>query len=202
VVGLLAAIVAHLMDLAIRQEFELDHLLLLCASGIVTASAASLILGNIKINIKNLMKLIFSYLGLITSLVIVLSKMCNVNPDNVATPIAGALGDITALVILSFTATLFYNILGMLLIILYFSCTYNYIFLISKCCVVVPCDLQHIRVSAAIFLLGSSPQQIHQGCAVPWLDTSYHRHGHPSVSFDSRSGFKWVKLVQLITPIC
>lgn len=119
-VGLLAAIVAHLMDLAIRQEFELDHLLLLCASGIVTASAASLILGNIKINIKNLMKLIFSYLGLITSLVIVLSKMCNVNPDNVATPIAGALGDITALVILSFTATLFYNILGMLLIILYF----------------------------------------------------------------------------------
>jgi hypothetical protein len=45
VVGLLAAIVAHLMDLAIRQEFELDHLLLLCASGIVTASAASLILG-------------------------------------------------------------------------------------------------------------------------------------------------------------
>jgi cation transporter-like permease len=50
--------------------------------------------------------------GLITSLVIVLSKMCNVNPDNVATPIAGALGDITALVILSFAATLFYNILG------------------------------------------------------------------------------------------
>jgi solute carrier family 41 len=52
VVGLLAAIVAHLMDLAISQSFELDHLLLLCASGIVTASAASLILGTRKTILK------------------------------------------------------------------------------------------------------------------------------------------------------
>ncbi|XP_065350310.1 solute carrier family 41 member 1-like [Cloeon dipterum] len=93
VVGLLAAIVAFFLDLAVSQHFVLNHLLLLCACGIVTASLASLIL------------------GFIMSSVIVLSKICNVNPDNVATPIAGALGDITALVILSFTATAFYNIL-------------------------------------------------------------------------------------------
>jgi len=46
VVGLLAALVAHLMDLVMSQKFELDHLLLLCACGIVTASVASLILGS------------------------------------------------------------------------------------------------------------------------------------------------------------
>jgi hypothetical protein len=118
--------------------------------------------------------------------------MCNVNPDNVATPIAGALGDITALVILSFTATLFYNILGMLLNNKFLL--NNNVFLISERCVVVPCDLQHIRVSAAVFLLGSSPQQIHQGCAVPWLDTSYHRYDHPSVSFVPKIGFRRVQL--------
>jgi hypothetical protein len=62
-------------------------------------------------------------------------------------------------------------------------------FLYSERCVVVPCDLQHIRVSAAVFLLGSAPQQIHQGCPVPRLDPSYRRHGHPSVSFDPKFGF-------------
>jgi solute carrier family 41 len=76
------------------------------------------------------MEIIVFYLGLITSLVIVLSKMCNVNPDNVATPIAGALGDITALVILSFTATLFYNILSVLLNIKFFL--NNYVFSLQR----------------------------------------------------------------------
>ncbi|XP_065350312.1 solute carrier family 41 member 1-like [Cloeon dipterum] len=94
VVGLLAAVIAFVMDIELTKSVQWNHLTLLAASGSVTASLASLILGSI------------------TSAVIILSNMCNINPDNIATPIAGALGDITALVILSVTASLFYSIIG------------------------------------------------------------------------------------------
>jgi hypothetical protein len=134
------------------------------------------------------MTILFNFLGLITSLVIVLSKMCNVNPDNVATPIAGALGDITALVILSFTATMFYNILSKLLNFIFF--VNNSDILISECCVVVSCDLRRVRVPATVFLLGGSPQQIHQRRALPRLDARHHRYGYPSVSLTANSDLK------------
>ncbi|CAB3367261.1 Hypothetical predicted protein [Cloeon dipterum] len=93
VVGLLAAVIAFVMDIELTKSVQWNHLTLLAASGSVTASLASIILGSI------------------TSAVIILSNMCNINPDNIATPIAGALGDITALVILSVTASLFYSII-------------------------------------------------------------------------------------------
>lgn len=76
------------------NDVELDHAYLLCASSLVTVSLASLVL------------------GLITAGVIVLSRHCHINPDNVATPIAASLGDITSLALLSWVSTLLYESIG------------------------------------------------------------------------------------------
>jgi hypothetical protein len=50
--------------------------------------------------------------GLVTAAVIVLSKKLHVNPDNIATPIAGSLGDITSLALLSVIADFFHRTSG------------------------------------------------------------------------------------------
>ena len=71
VVGFVASMVAVVMDLFSAGAFDLDHALLLCASAIVTASIASFALGLVMVG------------------VILFSRKCKVNPDNVATPIAG-----------------------------------------------------------------------------------------------------------------
>lgn len=94
VVGLLGSVVAVVMGGIKTSEFELDHAFLLCASSLVTASLASLVL------------------GLITAAVIVFSRHCSINPDNVATPIAASLGDITSLALLSWISTVLYDAIG------------------------------------------------------------------------------------------
>ena len=48
------------------------------------------------------------------SFVVILSRKCHINPDNVATPIAASLGDLTTLALLSSIATLFYKAIGIL----------------------------------------------------------------------------------------
>nr|CAD7256451.1 unnamed protein product [Timema shepardi] len=93
VVGLMSAVVAVIMVAISRQEFDLSHTLLLCSCSVITSSIASLIL------------------GLITATVIVLSHWFHINPDNVATPIAASLGDITSLALLSWVATLLYEVI-------------------------------------------------------------------------------------------
>ncbi|XP_065350148.1 solute carrier family 41 member 1-like isoform X2 [Cloeon dipterum] len=94
VVGFLGSVAALIMEASKTQTFNLDHAFLLCASSLVTASIASFVL------------------GLITAAVIVFSRHCNINPDNVATPIAASLGDITSLALLSWTSTHLYNAIG------------------------------------------------------------------------------------------
>ena len=91
VVGFLAALFAILMDWLPEGQFDLKHGLLLCASSLLTASIASFILGTLMI------------------LVVLLSSKCNINPDNVATPIAASLGDLTTLALLSNISSLLYN---------------------------------------------------------------------------------------------
>lgn len=44
--------------------------------------------------------------------VILFSRRFNINPDNVATPIAASLGDLTTLALLSWIATLLFNAIG------------------------------------------------------------------------------------------
>lgn len=92
--GFLGSLIAIVMGGIKSNDVELDHAYLLCASSLVTVSLASFVL------------------GLITAAVIVLSRHCNINPDNVATPIAASLGDITSLVLLSWIATVLYDSIG------------------------------------------------------------------------------------------
>ncbi|XP_043282456.1 solute carrier family 41 member 1-like isoform X1 [Venturia canescens] len=91
VVGFLGSVVAIVMGAFRNGTVSLDHSYLLCASSLVTASLASFVL------------------GLITAGVIVFSRHCNINPDNVATPIAASLGDITSLALLSWISTILYE---------------------------------------------------------------------------------------------
>ncbi|XP_019697849.1 solute carrier family 41 member 1 isoform X3 [Harpegnathos saltator] len=91
VVGFLGSVVAIVMGALRNGTVYLDHAYLLCASSLVTASLASFVL------------------GLITAGVIVFSRHCHINPDNVATPIAASLGDITSLALLSWISTILYE---------------------------------------------------------------------------------------------
>ncbi|CAD5219782.1 unnamed protein product [Bursaphelenchus okinawaensis] len=89
VVTFLASGAAMVLAWVPRGEIDLSHAALLCASSLTTASLASLILGGIMV------------------IVILISQRHNINPDNVATPIAASLGDLTTLAILSAFGSLF-----------------------------------------------------------------------------------------------
>merc|ERR1719443_2521351 len=73
------------------EKANLDHGLLLVASAIVTASVASLVLGLMMVG------------------VILLARSARCDPDNVATPIAASLGDVTTLGLLAWIANLLYD---------------------------------------------------------------------------------------------
>lgn len=89
VVGFLASIAAVLLAWMPNGGINIEHVLLLCASSVVTALGASFILGLVMIG------------------VILCSKSFNINPDNVATPIAASLGDLTTLACLSSLASFY-----------------------------------------------------------------------------------------------
>lgn len=91
VVGFLASVAAVVMGWIPEGAFDIIHALLLCASALVTASFASFILGVIMVG------------------VVILSRKCNINPDNVSTPIAASLGDLTTLGLLAWIASLLYG---------------------------------------------------------------------------------------------
>ncbi|XP_034933862.1 solute carrier family 41 member 1-like [Chelonus insularis] len=94
VVGLLASLAAVILGWIPEAQFDINHALLLCASSLITASVASFLL------------------GLVMVAVILFSKRMNINPDNVATPIAASLGDLTTLALLSWISSLLYNAIG------------------------------------------------------------------------------------------
>ncbi|XP_018017979.1 solute carrier family 41 member 1 isoform X2 [Hyalella azteca] len=91
VVGFLASVAAVIMGWIPGGEFNFLHALLLCAGALVTASFASFIL------------------GLVMVAVILVSRRCRINPDNVATPIAASLGDLTTLGLLAWIASLLFE---------------------------------------------------------------------------------------------
>ncbi|EDO45085.1 predicted protein [Nematostella vectensis] len=94
VVGALAAIAAVVMGWVLDGHFDINHATLLCASGLVTATSASFILGSVMVA------------------VVLFSRYCKINPDNVATPIAASLGDLTTLSLLSWISKFLYNKIG------------------------------------------------------------------------------------------
>jgi len=83
VVGFLASVVAAGLNYAATRTFSFEHMVLLCASSIATASIASLVLGLLMIG------------------VVAASRKCGCNPDNIAAPVAASLGDLTTLVLLA-----------------------------------------------------------------------------------------------------
>lgn len=92
VVGWLAALLAMTMAwLGDAERASLERMLVLTASSVITASAASFIL------------------GLVMVAVISLSRRYSVNPDNVATPIAAALGDLVTLSLLAAVASVLHS---------------------------------------------------------------------------------------------
>ena len=75
-------------------EFNIHHATLLCASSLVTATLASLVLGSVMVA------------------VVLSSRKFNINPDNVATPIAASLGDLITLALLSAISRFLHSCIG------------------------------------------------------------------------------------------
>lgn len=94
VVGMLASLAAVILGWIPEAQFDIHHALLLCASSLVTASIASFLL------------------GLVMVAVILFSRRLNINPDNVATPIAASLGDLTTLALLSSISSFLHDSIG------------------------------------------------------------------------------------------
>lgn len=90
----LAATAAVTMGWVVDGHFDVNHATLLCASSLVTATLASLILGSLMITI------------------IVLSRRFKINPDNIATPIAASLGDLVTLALLAGISGFLHSCLG------------------------------------------------------------------------------------------
>ncbi|EGD73390.1 solute carrier family 41 [Salpingoeca rosetta] len=91
VVALAASIMSVILGIIFHQEFSISDTLLIAAASITTASIASLLLGTIMCAI------------------VIASHRHNINPDNVATPIAAALGDLVTLAILAYVGSLLYQ---------------------------------------------------------------------------------------------
>ncbi|EFX82802.1 hypothetical protein DAPPUDRAFT_302359 [Daphnia pulex] len=91
VVGFLASIAAVIMGWIPEGTFDIYHALLISASAVLTASFASFVL------------------GIIMVVVIIISHRYKINPDNVATPIAASLGDLTTLGLLAAISTWLFN---------------------------------------------------------------------------------------------
>ena len=118
VVGFLAALVSILMGWVPQGHFDVQHALVLCSSSIATASIASLGLGTSDRNPMLSVDFLTAfdthyYLGMIMILVVILSHKCQINPDNIATPIAASLGDLTTLAILAGIGGFLFRIIGM-----------------------------------------------------------------------------------------
>lgn len=91
VVGFLASSLAITVGALKYGHISWPHTLLLCGASCATASMASLVL------------------GVVMTGVILFCKKYQINPDNIATPIAAALGDVTTLAILSSISVYFYK---------------------------------------------------------------------------------------------
>lgn len=92
IISLCASILAAIIHvIATAKPFEPRYLLLITATALLTSSVTSFLLDILMI------------------LVVQVSSLFSINPDNVATPIAASLGDITALVLCSYIADLLYN---------------------------------------------------------------------------------------------
>ena len=100
---MLAMLMAWAGDL---DRAEVGRGLVLAASSVITASLASFLLGLVMVAVIGMMMIVMMIvmMMMMISPVAALSRRWQVNPDNVATPIAAALGDLVTLSLLAAVA--------------------------------------------------------------------------------------------------
>ena len=107
VVGGLASMLAMLMAWAgDLDRAEAGRGLVLAASSVITASLASFLLGLVMVAVIGMMMMMIIVMMMVIFSVAALSRRWQVNPDNVATPIAAALGDLVTLSLLAAVASM------------------------------------------------------------------------------------------------
>lgn len=94
VAGLVAALLAIAKSFVSNGSMVPANVLTLAAGAVLTAALASIVLASVMV------------------LVVVVCRRFRLNPDNVATPVAASLGDITTLALLAGLATLLHVVLG------------------------------------------------------------------------------------------
>uniref|UniRef100_A0A0M3HWV4 Divalent cation transporter n=1 Tax=Ascaris lumbricoides TaxID=6252 RepID=A0A0M3HWV4_ASCLU len=94
IVSFVAAVFTVAVSVIQTGQAHYSTAALLAASSMVTATVASFIL------------------GLVMIIVIIVSVKLSVNPDNIATPIAASLGDLTTLALLTLIGTVFHSMKG------------------------------------------------------------------------------------------
>uniref|UniRef100_A0A914WKI7 SLC41A/MgtE integral membrane domain-containing protein n=1 Tax=Plectus sambesii TaxID=2011161 RepID=A0A914WKI7_9BILA len=90
-VAFFASVLALAITSIKNEKFDLAHATMLCATSMTTASVASLLL------------------GLLMTVVVIVARRLHIDPDNVTTPIAASLGDVTTLFALVTFGTMFLN---------------------------------------------------------------------------------------------
>ena len=101
---MLAMLMAWAGDL---DRAEVGRGLVLAASSVITASLASFLLGLVMVAVIGMMMvMMMMMMMMVIYSVAALSRRWQVNPDNVATPIAAALGDLVTLSLLAAVASL------------------------------------------------------------------------------------------------
>jgi solute carrier family 41 len=96
-VGFIAPVIALLLSFVSAEhshDLTLQEVILLGASSVITANVANLLLGSVMCG------------------VVILSRKWNINPDNIATPIAASLGDFTTMILLANISQYLYTTLA------------------------------------------------------------------------------------------
>jgi solute carrier family 41 len=99
VVAFLATLIAIVVNYFKEPDFDMEDSLLLCVTGLTTASITGLAMASLMV------------------LATVIARRIGVNPDNVSALIASIMGDISAISLLAFSANTFYEIKHLIAII-------------------------------------------------------------------------------------
>ncbi|KAG5669654.1 hypothetical protein PVAND_017538 [Polypedilum vanderplanki] len=94
VTAFVISIFALLVGLLQSGEFQIDHALLLTTSAVFTATTSCF------------------FMNFVLAAMIVISNRYNVNPDNLATPIAASIGDLLTVILLSFSTFILHQYLS------------------------------------------------------------------------------------------
>eukprot|EP00049_Salpingoeca_infusionum_P002787 m.59872 g.59872 ORF g.59872 m.59872 type:complete len:532 (+) comp11788_c0_seq2:333-1928(+) len=127
-VSVAASVFSVLMGAIFHREFSILDTLLITAASTLTASLAS------------------GLLGVLMSVIVLASGRLNIDPDNVATPIAAALGDLVTLAILSGLGSAIYAIRSPMLM-----GSVSGLIVLGLVCVLLPTTYSYVKRSPDVF---------------------------------------------------